>query len=201
MRLKDLQDLQKSQIDAICQDFVKCGDAFYHRRTNKLSFIQNGICIKSDCCFRDKGLVSRKILLPLNIREHFKTFVHGECALPFDKIGQVVVCLSHFFVEHQKHYLENGVLPLNARLMTQQDMSHAEGDVIRDPPEYPIREPGPKAWKGIKIHVGALYNDDWVNFYTSDNAILKLISCFFVRGSENSLLTNRNRNKALYAVI
>ena len=165
MRLKDLQDLQKSQIDTICHDFVKRGNAFYHPATSKLSFIQDGICVKSDCCFRDKGLISRKILLPLHIREHFKTFANGECALHLDKIGKVVVCLSHFFVEHQKHYLRHGVIPLNARLMAQQDMSHAEGDVIRGPPVYPVREPekGPKAWKGIKIHAAALSNVDWVN--------------------------------------
>ncbi len=164
MSLKDLQDLRRSQIDVICQNFVRRGNAFYHPGTNKLSFIQNGLCVKSDCCFRDKGLVTRKILLPAHIREHFKTFVHnGKCALPVEKIGKVVVCLEHFFIEHQKHYLENGALPLNARLMAKQDMTHKEGEVIRDPPVYPIREPGPNEWKGIKIHIAALHNDDWVN--------------------------------------
>ena len=164
MRLKDLQDLRQSQIDAICQDFVKRRNAFYDPGTHKLSFIQNGLCVKSDCCFRDKGLVTRKILLPAHVREHFKTFVRtGECALPANKIGSVVVCLSHFFVEHQKYYLQNGALPLNARLMAQQDSTHKEGEPIRDPPVYPVREAGPNEWKGIKIHVAVLHDNDWVN--------------------------------------
>ena len=126
MRVKDLQALQKSQIDAICQNFVQRKEAFYHPMTRKLSFIQNGMCIKSDCSFRDHhDYDTRKILLPLHMRTHFKTIVGGECCLPLEKIGQVVVCLAHFFVEHQKSYLENGVLPQEARrLMAHKDMCH-----------------------------------------------------------------------------
>ena len=170
MRLNKLQALQNSQIDAICGNFIKHGEAFYHPTTRKLSFIQNGVCIKSDCSFRDHhDGEARKILLPKHMRTHFKTIVGGDCCLPLEKIGQVVACLAHFFVDHQKSYLQNGVLPQEAsRLMTHIDMYHKEGDAIKDPPIYPIRETKlangvVKKWFGLRIHGPALTNADWVN--------------------------------------
>ena len=172
MRLKDLQDLQKSQIDAICQNFVKHGEAFYHPITKKLSFIEDGICVKGDCSIRDKKMVSRKILLPIHMRKDFKTEVEGECFLPLENIGKAVVCMTHFFVDHQKSYLQNGILPQEAtRLMARHEMFHKEGDIIGPPPVYPVIEEKNKAGVvvlksfGMRIHGPALKNADWVNSF------------------------------------
>ena len=104
----------------------------------------------------------------MHMRTDFKKIVGGEYCVPEEKIGQSVVCLGHFFVEHQKSYLQNGVLPQEARrLMAHQDMCHKEGDVIKPPPIYGVRKDklkdGDRLWSGIKHHGPALLNADWVN--------------------------------------
>ena len=168
--IKELQKLQHTQIQNICNDFIKHGSGFYHPQTKKLSFILDGCCIKSECCYRDqdkegRGFGVRKILLPLQIRKNFKTTLDEECVLPLNKIGTVVVCLSHFFIEHQKLYLRDGAMPLEARLMGKKDKTHVEGKPIPEPPTLMLRDAakGSKAWRGYKMYAMALSNTDWVN--------------------------------------
>jgi len=161
--------LQKCQIDDICKSFIQKNNAFYHPVTRKLSYIIDGHCIKGECTNRHserKGFGDRKILVPLQIREHFRTTVDNICSLPLSKIGQVVICLSHFFVEHQKAYLRDGVLPPEARLVGVKEIGHVEGKRIPELPPFPLRDAtkGNKAWRGYKVSMTTgLSNTDWVN--------------------------------------
>jgi len=167
------QPNQKIEIDEICKDFIQKGNAFYHPVTKKLSYIVDGYCIKGECSNRkksvNKGFGDRKILMPLQIRKDFKTKASGVCALPLEKIGKVVICLSHFFLEHQKSYLKDGFMPPEARLVTQGENGH-EGE---PPPasEFTLRDcaKGANAWRGCKIAVReGLVNEDWVNSIVFD---------------------------------
>ena len=173
---KVTQGLQKQQIDKICENFIQSGNAFYHPVTKKLSYIINGHCIKGECNNRkidkvnegeNKGFGDRKILLPEHIQPDFMTTKAGLCALDKSKIGQVVICLNHFFIEHQKFYLENGFVPPEARLIRNGEQNHVEGMPIADPEPFEWREEeklGDKSWRGYKIAVTlGLSNYDWVN--------------------------------------
>ena len=136
------QPNQKIEIDEICKDFIQKGNAFYHPITKKLSYIVDGYCSKGECTSRkksvNKGFGDQKTLAPLQIWKDFKTKEGGVCALPVEKIGKVVICLSHFFLEHQKLYLRDGFMPPEARLVTKGENGH-EGE---PPPasEFPLRD-------------------------------------------------------------
>jgi hypothetical protein len=171
MALKKKKKKVLTKIDSIFETFIPKGNAYYHPVTKKLSYILDGHCIKSECGFRDKdkeknGFGIRKILLPGHLRKHFQTTTKGFCHLPLDKIGEVVICLEHFFIEHQKEYLQTGVIPLDARLMHgQENISHIEGNTIKPLKPFPVRDPLKKSpWSGIKVSKrDGLENTDWVN--------------------------------------
>lgn len=167
----DVLNRQRQEIDKICESFIRKGNAFYNPMTRKLSYIIDGFCIKGECSIRDKnketkGFGERKILVPLQIRKDFKTTIAGICSLPLSKIGETVICLSHFFVEHQKAYLQNGVLPPQARLVGVKEIGHIEGAPIDDPAPFNLRDEaeGDDAWFGYKVSMTTgLSNTDWVS--------------------------------------
>ena len=156
-RMPKINKKEKQQLDKICRDFIRKGNAFYHPETRKLSFILDGYCIKSECFKRtadkvNRGFGVRKIVLPRRLQTQFKTYLDGECQLPGSKIGQVVICLDHFLIEHQKFYLHNGFLPLEAKIQSAKPL------MLRD------EEKGLRSWIGYKVAVDfGLPNKDWVN--------------------------------------
>jgi hypothetical protein len=165
--IKELLCLQKAKIEELCVlNFIEKGNAFYHPVTEKLSFITDGYCIKGECSNRKQNICpERKILLPPHLRFDFRTTEGGVCALPESKIGEVVICLSHFFIEHQVAYLEDGCLPPGSRLMGKSETTHKEGDPIPPASESQLRDPhkGLDAWRGYKIAMTkGLKNNDWV---------------------------------------
>jgi hypothetical protein len=171
-KLKFTLSSQKEQLDKICANFIQKENAFYHPDTKNLSFIIGGQCIKGECTIRDsdklnKGFFERKILVPLQICDHFKTTKSGVRDLPIAKIGKVVICLSHFFFEHQIFYLRNGELPEKTRLTTSGDNFRKENDAtITYTPNFPwkFNNNPDKEWRGHKVnHSLGLSNTDWVN--------------------------------------
>jgi hypothetical protein len=110
---------QLNEITKICKEnFIEKDGASYRKDNLKLAYTKKGHCIKGDCNYREKKIETIKILVPPHLRKSFLTLVSdGTCLLPEDKIGQVVICLPHFFLTHQKYYLENGKLPKDAKLL------------------------------------------------------------------------------------
>ena len=150
---------QEKEIKNLVSRLVKHKNALYHPETKKKLFIQNGICSKSECNI-DKEHKILKVLLPLQSRKDFRQ----EIAL--DRIGKAVVCFTHFFFQHQKYYLINGVFPEGVRLLRgKENLKNAEGIRIPDATPFPEkRDPQTgKMVSGFKVcHQGAHENSDWV---------------------------------------
>lgn len=165
-RKKVTAEEQRDEITKICEkDFTKKGEASYRTDNLELSYIENGECIKGDCKYRRKKIKTKKILLPPHLRKYFLTRARdGTCLLPEDKIGQVVICLPHFFLTHQKYYLENGKLPEDAKLIGRCESKKGfEGEKKKSAKPYKRCEKG-KVYTGWRISMTkGLNNTDWAN--------------------------------------
>jgi hypothetical protein len=163
---------QQEEIKEILKTcFTQKGNGFFSEVNGqlKLSHIQKGYCIKRDCNYRDSKTPAVKILLPAHLRKTFATLEDGTCLLPEDKIGQVVICLNHFLLIFQKHYLKTGKLPKGARLIGGKETKtvYEEGDDI--PPAAPPNKnsDGGKVFYGHRISMTlGLVNTDWAKAKT-----------------------------------
>jgi hypothetical protein len=165
-RKKVTAEEQRDEITKICEkDFIKKGEASYRTDNLELAYIENGECIKGDCKYRRKKIKTKKILLPPHLRKYFLTRARdGTCFLPEDKIGQVVICLDHFFFVYQKQYLKTGKLPEDSRLIGCREHKKVfqEGDEIPPPPSPEKSGEGDQVTYGCRISMTiGLVNTDW----------------------------------------
>ena len=97
-------------------------NALYHPETKqKLFIIDAGICLKRDCIV-NLTKHKAKVLFTVNSNNHFAK------AVPLDKIGQKVICFSHFKFEDQMHYFLNGSLPSDASPLQQGQNAKSKKD-------------------------------------------------------------------------
>ncbi len=157
---------QLNEITKICKEnFIEKDGAAYRKDNLKLAYTKKGHCIKGDCKYREKKIETIKILVPPHLRTSFQTLVSdGTCLLPEDKIGQVVICLPHFFLTHQKYYLENGKLPKDAKLIGRCESKKGfEGEKKKSAKPYKRCEKG-KVYTGWRISmIKGLNNTDWAD--------------------------------------
>jgi hypothetical protein len=157
---------QLNEITKICKEnFIEKDGASYRKDNLKLAYTKKGHCLKGDCKYREKKIETIKILVPPHLRKSFLTLVSdGTCLLPEDKIGQVVICLPHFFLTHQKYYLENGKLPEDAKLIGRCESKKGyEGEKKKAAKPYKRCEHG-KVYTGWRISMTkGLNNTDWAN--------------------------------------
>ena len=147
--VKDLKQKHDSELDKIFVTLIQSKNALYHPETKKKLFIVDGCCVKGECNFSGSFGV-KKVLLPESAISDFRE------EIPIEKIGQLVVCFSHFFFAHQKHYLVNGSFPEEVRLLRVGENNWPDGKPI--PPPRPFKKDGFKisshAWKK---------DNDWVS--------------------------------------
>jgi hypothetical protein len=88
--------------------------AYYHPVTEKLLLITDGVCSFHHCAARDEDDPCPKLPIPESSFGHFQTHENGHTLIGPEHKGKLCACLYHAKKEHQKEYLETGILPEGA---------------------------------------------------------------------------------------